>query len=167
MREVGLLPPAYQPHCLVTTPAEDGCFSTIGSVTVTVTLLFCTWQSGNPIFSRNFFMRCVFCLVTESRAQFCCSTWWRPARGNAGVTRRHTGSLNLWEQQRETLRRGSSGRGLQHPAAPPPFPSPTNAHRSRSLHTISRSHSPSASCCWRCRPNVRDMALGPPIFGLL
>ena len=37
----------------------------------------------------------------------CCrSTWWQwriATRGNAEVTRRHSGSLNLWEQQRETL----------------------------------------------------------------
>ena len=73
---------------------------------------------------------CVFCLVTDWRAVECwncCSTWWQwrfATRGNAGLTPRHTGSLNLSEQQRETLRRGSGGvggvGGLQHPQLPLP-----------------------------------------------
>ena len=99
-------------------------------------LLFCTRQAkshpGYLISPRNSLFggwgEGVFCLVTDWRAQCwnCCSTWWqwRFARGNAGVTPRHTGSLNLWEQQRETLRRGSGGvggvGGLQHPQLPLP-----------------------------------------------
>ena len=128
-----MLPPARQPLCLVTTPAQMVAFQPSGSAT---TILHTASQISSRIsdFPKklSFWGRgegvYVFCLVTDWRAQCwsCCSTWWqwRFARGNAGVTPRHTGSLNLWEQQRETLRRGSGGvggvGGLQRPQLPLP-----------------------------------------------